>query len=499
MLRATAVTLLQRVENRLVNRNFARLWYGQAVSSVGDFAFNTTVTLWVAVKLAAGRSWAPAAVGGLLIAATVAIVVVGPVAGVWVDRWDRRRTMLATEVVRATVAGCVALASLIPAGDLPVGVWLALIFVMVFLLNAAGRFFVPARQVIIGQVVTGEADRTRAFGIGNATNATAGMIGPPLAAPLVFTSGVTWALAFNALSYVVSFFAIRSVRVPATGVDAADGPTAATATATATSASPSPSPSTSASASASASGKKAAASSAAKPDFWADFREGMHFLIHSKMLSILVIGVISQVAVGALNTLDVFFVIRNLHVGVKYYGLLSTGMGVGLIFGSLVASRVVARLGAVRTLWVTIIGAGLVYLLYTRQTNFAAGLATGLLFMVPLAIMNTAMTPVALEIIPRRLFGRVISAFGTFSQGTQMLSVVLCGWLASSAMLHFHAAPFGVHVGPIDTILTVAGVLIVVSGVYAFFSLSEGELAPAADKVETAALANAQPEPDLAV
>jgi MFS family permease len=458
------VTLLQRVENRLVNRNFARLWYGQAVSSVGDFAFNTTVTLWVAVKLGAGKSWAPAAVGGLLLAATAAIVVVGPIAGVWVDRWDRKRTMLATEVVRGAVAGCVALVSLVAPRDLPVGIWLTLIFVMVFLLNAASRFFIPARQVIIGQVVSGEADRTRAFGIGNATNATAGMIGPPLAAPLVLTAGVTWALAFNALSYVVSFVAIRSVQVPETAADVADAPAASTA----------------------------------KRDFWADFREGMHFLIHSKMLSILIIGVISQVAVGALNTLDVFFVTRNLHVSVKYFGLLSTGMGFGLIFGSLVASKVVARLGGVTTLWVTIIGAGLIYLLYTRQTNFAAGLVTGLLFMVPLAIMNTAMTPVTLKLIPQRLFGRVLSAYATFSQGTQMLSVALSGWLASSVMLHFHAAPFGVHVGPIDSILTVAGVLIVASGIYAFFTLPDGELAPAPAEPEAEVLAEPQREPGLA-
>ena len=56
----------------LINRDFAKLWYGQAVSRVGDFVFDTTLVLWIATKLGKGRSWAPAAVSGVLIAAVVA-------------------------------------------------------------------------------------------------------------------------------------------------------------------------------------------------------------------------------------------------------------------------------------------------------------------------------------------------------------------------------------------------------------------------------------------
>jgi MFS family permease len=88
------------LEKRLINRDFARLWYGAAISSVGDYVFDTTLVLWVAVKLGAGKAWAPAAVSGLLLAAVIAIVVVGPIAGVWVDRWNRKRTMLGTEAAR---------------------------------------------------------------------------------------------------------------------------------------------------------------------------------------------------------------------------------------------------------------------------------------------------------------------------------------------------------------------------------------------------------------
>jgi MFS family permease len=55
--------------------------------------------------------------------------------------------------------------------------------------NVAGQFYGPARLAVIGDVVEGTVDRTRAIGIGQATAATAAIIGPPLAAPLLFTVG----------------------------------------------------------------------------------------------------------------------------------------------------------------------------------------------------------------------------------------------------------------------------------------------------------------------
>ncbi len=197
----------------LINRDFARLWYGQAISTVGNYVFDTTLVLWVAAVLAKGKPWAPAAVSGILLVAGLGILVIGPVAGVFVDRWDFRTTMMWTEAIRAGLSGLLAILAFLPAHSLPVWAWLALIYVDVLALNAVGQFFNPARFAIVGDVVQGEADRARAAGITEATTATAAIIGPPVAAPLLFTVGLQWALLLNAISYVVSYFAIRSVRV----------------------------------------------------------------------------------------------------------------------------------------------------------------------------------------------------------------------------------------------------------------------------------------------
>lgn len=447
------------IDRRLINRNFARLWYGQAVSGVGDYVFTTTLTLWIAVKLGAGRPWAPAAIAGLLVAATIAVVVVGPIAGVWVDRWDRRRTMLRTESVRALLAGVLALVSLLPERDLPVGVWLAVIYVLVFALNAAGRFFAPAQLVTISRVVPGMQEQTRAFGIVNATAAASRMIGPPLAAPLLFASGVTWALALNAASYLVSYLAIRSLRLPP----------------------------------AEAAAPQAAAGAGAR-SFRRDLREGVRFFARSRVVfGVLVWCMLCQVGIGALNTLDVFFVTGNLHVAAKDFGFMAVAMGAGLILGSLLAPRLVKRFGAATTTAVVLLSAGLVCMLYARQTTFAAGVVLLVLFEIPVAVVNTSMDPILLAAVPQELFARVMSAFGTVNQGTQMLFMAVWGSLASTALRGFHADVLGVHVGPIDSIFTVAGLAIVLGGVVSKVTLPSNAVL---DQLSAATVSQPEPEPE---
>src|SRR5215472_1411290 len=85
----------------LINRNFALLFFGFTISSIGDFVFSTTLVLWIAVILAKGQSWAPLAVSGVLVATTVPAFLIGPFAGVFVDRWDKRRTMLVICLLQA--------------------------------------------------------------------------------------------------------------------------------------------------------------------------------------------------------------------------------------------------------------------------------------------------------------------------------------------------------------------------------------------------------------
>src|SRR5215471_6758735 len=85
----------------LINRNFALLWTGSLISVFGDVIFDTSLIVWITVFLAVHQTWAPLAVSGVFLAALVPTMLFGPIAGVFVDRWDKRRTMLWMDASRA--------------------------------------------------------------------------------------------------------------------------------------------------------------------------------------------------------------------------------------------------------------------------------------------------------------------------------------------------------------------------------------------------------------
>ncbi|MGW5055192.1 MFS transporter [Actinokineospora sp. NPDC004072] len=424
----------------LINRTYARLWFGQATSTLGDFVFSTTLVLWVATDLAADRPWAPAAVGGIQLAVGAAVLVFGPLAGVFVDRWDPLRTMLTTEVVRGGLVALLTVVSLLPRDALPIWAWLALLYVVVFGLTATGQFFAPARFATIRETVPGEADRARAAGIAQATSATVTIAGPPLAAPLMFGIGIQWALVLNAASYAVSYIAIRSVRHEVVVRRAAR---------------------------------------AARPGLRAEFVAGLKVFAGSPFLvALLAIAVIGQLGVGAVNTLNLFFLTGNLASPAELYGFLGATLGIGGIVGALCAGRVVQWVGARTTTWVGLILGGVLLFVYSRQTEFAFGVVALFATILPITILNTAMSPLLLTAAPQEFTGRVFAVFYPVTRLASVVAATAAGWFASVVPADFGASLAGVRFGQIDTVFAASAVLLVLAGLYARARLPQPERAP---------------------
>lgn len=428
-----------RAPNCLINRDFARLWYGQAISTVGDFAFDTTLTIWVATVLLAKSDYAPAAVSGLMLCALIAILVVGPAAGVFVDRWSKRRTMLVSEIIRGVLVTLLMFVTLLPRDTFPVGVWLALLYAIVFVVNSAGAFFNPARFATIADIVPGEADRTKAFGLGQATAATAAIIGPPLAAPLLITFGIQWALLINALSYVVSFFAIRSVSFPAADT-ARDTETPAEA--------------------------------AAKPAWRTEFAAGLKMFARNRYLvALLCIAVLSSLGTGALTPLLIFFLSDNLHTAASLLGVMTMALGLGSIVGALLSGRLAKLVGARNLTWLGLLASGTLFALFARQTSLIPALILMFLVGIPVAALNAGLAPQLMASTPKEFMGRMVAVFTPINTGASMISLVIAGSLASTVLRDFHGSVGGVYTGRIDTIFTFSAILIFAAGVYGYFAL----------------------------
>jgi MFS family permease len=419
-----------------INPNFAKLWIGQAVSILGDFVFDITLILWVAIDLAAGKSWAPLAVSGVLIAATIPVVVLGPLAGVFVDRWDKRRTMLVMDVLRAVLIGMllvfVQVAPHLFGSSTARYADLAAVYATVFLAATCAQFFNPSRLALIGDVVSSE-DRNKASGMGQTTMYLAGIIGPPLAGPLFFHAGARSSLFINALSFLVSFFAILLVDPPVKVVESA---------------------------------------SRAAPNVLREFREGLAFFGHNRVLMTLLVSlVIVMFGAGALNALDVFFVTVNLHTSASLYGVLSAAIGSGAVLGAIAASTLGAKIPAARTFWVSLLLTSVGLLVYSRMTSFWPAVIALFVTGIPMAALNVAIMPLMLDSTPREMLGRVSSVLMPVVNMATLGSIVLAGWLAGTVMAHFRAQTLGLSFGPVDTIFFAAGVLGLVSGVYAMVGL----------------------------
>lgn len=412
----------------------ALLWAAQGLSYIGDQIFDTTLVVWIASVLAKDQSWAPLAVSGVLIAVGIPTLVIGPLAGVFVDRADKRRMMIATDGVRAALIAFLLVSTGVVGGFHPsVQVQLASIYVVVFLTAAATQFFGPARISLVRDVVPEDA-RARAQSLSQVNASVSTIIGPPLAVPTLFVLGIQWALVANALSFVISLGLVALVRPPAQPADALP---------------------------------------AAAPSFIRELREGFHFAARNVVVRTLLVSLfIVMLGGGALNALDVFFVINNLATSANLYGFVGAAMGAGVLVGALLAGGLAGRIGLNRMYWMSLVSFGVFLLVYARLTSFVAAL--GLLFVVgfPQAAVNVAAAPILMGATPRELLGRVFSLVQPISSTASILSTAGAGFLATSVLADLHAQVGPVRIGTYDTIFSVAGLLILAGGVYAWNNLN---------------------------
>jgi MFS family permease len=130
----------------------------------------------------------------VLLSAAIPAIFVGPAAGVFVDRWNRRRIMLVGDACRTVlILALLPLAWPSVTGHIGRSAELIGIYAVLVAASCFSQFFNPAKFAVLFSMVD-EADRARAGGLAMSTGALAGIIGPPLAAPLLFVFGTicTW-------------------------------------------------------------------------------------------------------------------------------------------------------------------------------------------------------------------------------------------------------------------------------------------------------------------
>lgn len=181
------------------NRNFRRLWYGQVVSQLGDWL--DSIALFTLLLTLTGSS---GAVGLLFVAEFLPGAIVGPFAGVIIDRLPRRLVLIASDIGR----GLLVLLLLFVRG--PQDVWL--VYLVITLKVALSAFFEPARSAIVPSLCARE-ELVAANAISGVTWSAMLAIGAALGGLVAGTLGVTASFILDAGSFFLSAVLIATVRV----------------------------------------------------------------------------------------------------------------------------------------------------------------------------------------------------------------------------------------------------------------------------------------------
>ena len=340
-------------------RDFSLLWLAQLISTAGSSLTDLAAGIWVYRETGSAL-----AVGLTLMATAVPSLIVGLLAGVYVDRHDRKKILVVTCLVQSVIVGIIALAVEM---DSILGLY-ALI-----LLNAGVKqFFDPAHDSLIPEMASDEElSAANAFLSIAAFGSTA--IGFAGAGLLASTVGLTWAFIIDALSFVVCAGLISLMGrypMPVPEEEATVGVIVA------------------------------------------NLKSGMATLFGTPIIrSLFVVGAFMFVAFGLWNVLLLPFSIEVLGATEFEYGLQEGLTSVGFVFGSLAMARFARLLPEPAWIVVSLVGMGI------------AGIAYALATSVPVAILLVSISgflqppsSVSRSVLlqrhtPREMRGRVFSAF----------------------------------------------------------------------------------------
>lgn len=375
----------QSIRDVLAIPDFRRLWIGQTISQIGDGL--TSLAILIMINQLTGST---AALATMMIAIALPQLVFGLLAGVYVDRWNRKTIMIVSDVIR----GLLVLGFIIVRH--PQDIWI--FYVLGFLQAAIGTFFDPAKSALIPNIVEPEA-LLAANGLSQTTRVMTGVVGSVLAGILVGATHSAWsAFSLDALSFFVSALFISRILIQKSDVSIV--------------------------------GNAGATSQAGLRDVLKELAEGLRYLLGKRMLVGVVVTVaVTMLGIGAVNVLIVPYLLNTLHVPTTWLGMIDAAQVAGMILGAANVTLLAKRLKSTSIIVVSTMALGLFVGLFGRAGNIWLALAA--LFFVGLSIapLQAAIATVLQSTIPDEKRGRANSTMNTVTTLASVISMASAGLL----------------------------------------------------------------------
>jgi len=360
-----------------------RVWLAQVISLFGDFLALYAVIAVVSFRLRA----TPNQITGVQIAYMLPIVFMGPLAGVFVDRWPLKPTLISSDLIRAGLAALLMVAT---------SLWE--VYLVLAALSCVSAFFSPAQGVTIRShvplhgLISANALMQIAF-MGSR------VIGPATAGAVVATAGPNTCYSLDVLSFLISASLIGSVAIRR-----------------ATSTTP-----------------PTESSRNRIHAIWIDMRAGGAFIFHHAAILFVVLAMAAGLfTIGCFGPLIAVFVRDTLHASARSFGIVSGMVGLGMLVGTQLVRRmsqtmsndalVLSGLGGIGAS-VFLLGA-VPHIVATIVATFGIGFAFA-------AIIVPAQTLIQRE-TPPEMLGRVGSTNVSIVFLGQILGLAVSGVLAEA-------------------------------------------------------------------
>jgi MFS family permease len=356
------------------HRNFSLMWTGQLVETIGCAL--TSLAASILVYRETGGS--ALSVGLMLMATTAPSLLVGLVAGVFVDRYDRRRIMITADLLRAVLVFLIPF--LVPQG-------IAWLYILVMLSSAIGQFFDPAWESVLPEAAPDE-ELAAANSLMAISSFGSTAIGFAASGLIAANYPINYAFYLNAFSYLFSAGCIFFIRVKK--VEETEETTVAVV--------------------------------------FKNLRSGIDYLVKNPVLrSVFMLAIPIAISFGLANSLLLPFATRALNASEFEYGLQEGLTSVGFVVASLLMATYLDRWREGQWMVVGLMGMGLAALVYSQLHSVPLAIAVQMLsgFMnAPYAISRRLLVQRNTSVEVR---GRVASAYFVCSNAFFLVGMAAAG------------------------------------------------------------------------
>ncbi|MCX5698780.1 MAG: MFS transporter [Candidatus Omnitrophica bacterium] len=367
---------MARFREVLKNRNFFLLWSGQIISQLGDRLGQMALIAFVYLR-APGSTLQIAKILSFTI---IPVFLIGPLAGVYVDRWDRRRTMYACDFLRSLLVFTIPLFLFYTKSLGPV-------YLIIFIAFSIGRFFVPAKLSIIPLLVD-KKDLLIANSLINTSGMIAAILGFGISGVLVEKLGAKSGFYLDSLSFLISgtlIFLISRRFVAAMNFNAEFRQISKEIV------------------------------EVIRKSVFAEIKEGILYFIRKKDIRFTA-GIIFALwsALGAVYVVVIVFVQKTLHSATKDLGLLVMFLGIGLFLGSIIYGKFGQRVSHYKVIFVCLVASGIMLVIFALgiyyYPNFIIAAFLALCLGLIIAPIMIASNTIIHHVSDNEMLGKIFSS-----------------------------------------------------------------------------------------